>query len=116
MRISDWSSDVCSSDLGVAELVEKRKQQDDSPAAARPKVQQRCDHGLVEPRLWACRAVAWRFRCPLWLRREQHGDGSDENEHCHRGEDPEPADEIGERDGRSEEHTSELQSLMRISY
>src|SRR3546814_10261720 len=105
MRISDWSSDVCSSDLpenaiahhhgatdedagdgrdqahhladagdldtgeseldvegichdaadGVAELVEKRKQQDDSPAAARPKVQQRCDHGLVEPRLWADR-------------------------------------------------------------
>src|SRR3546814_13680351 len=87
MRISDWSSDVCSSDL------------DDSPAAARPKVQQRCDHGLVEPRLWARRAVAWRFRCPLWLRREQHGDGSDENEHCHRGEDPEPAAEIGERDG-----------------
>src|SRR3546814_14850265 len=82
MRISDWSSDVCSSDL------------DDSPAAARPKVKQRCDHGLVEPRLWARRAVAWRFRCPLWLRREQHGDGSDENEHCHRGEDPEPADDI----------------------
>src|SRR3546814_3313767 len=78
MRISDWSSDVCSSDLGVAELVEKRKQQDDSPAAARPKVQQRCDHGLVEPRLWARRAVAWRFRCPLWLRREQHGDGRSE--------------------------------------
>src|SRR3546814_8023228 len=83
---------------GVAELVEKRKQQDDSPAAARTKVQQRCDPGLVEPRLWARRAVARRYRCPLWLRREQHGDGSDENEHCNRGEDPEPDDTIGEDD------------------
>src|SRR3546814_19931755 len=25
MRISDWSSDVCSSDLGVAEIVAKRQ-------------------------------------------------------------------------------------------
>src|SRR3546814_7301463 len=64
MRISDWSSDVCSSDL-------------------------------------------LRFRATTTLRRErtfQH----------HQHMDP-AASDVTET-GRSEEHTSELQSLMRISY
>src|SRR3546814_4924387 len=92
MRISDWSSDVCSSDLRAR-----------SPCAARA-------------RGWPHRAAPRRPRC--WLRgslrillaimaviaAEARAAG-------------------GERDGvehqidvRSEEHTSELQSLMRISY
>src|SRR3546814_5653588 len=87
MRISDWSSDVCSSDLfrPVPELREARR-------------------GLRRRREGAARRA----------RRDRH---------------PEPADggrgmssfartdtSLMGRWWRSEEHTSELQSLMRISY
>src|SRR3546814_1055739 len=84
MRISDWSSDVCSSDLqwlrGRAEL--------------RP----------------ARREVRVRLRPP--------DRGSQAHPRSGRGD----AAGLSEREGRSgrphrsEEHTSELQSLMRISY
>src|SRR3546814_4962800 len=95
MRISDWSSDVCSSDLG--ELPQHRRP---TQRAAR----------------------------------QQHEEGGMAH---HRPADPDPArkqaagkdgeipgrDREGARSGRgqpveqrSEEHTSELQSLMRISY
>src|SRR3546814_11522612 len=36
MRISDWSSDVCSSDLVEHVLIERRRKQDTAAAAARP--------------------------------------------------------------------------------
>src|SRR3546814_10337381 len=72
MRISDWSSDVCSSDL-IA------------PAS------RRCS-GSVRPS--PARSV------------RRHGGSSA----SHR------SDGSGDRRSRSEEHTSELQSLMRISY
>src|SRR3546814_1171744 len=89
MRISDWSSDVCSSDLlpgiGVLRLVD-----------------QYMVGALVELE-------------PHPLAEIAHGEQMAGN-----------ADQIveigiallalGERIGRSEEHTSELQSLMRISY
>src|SRR3546814_7043045 len=70
MRISDWSSDVCSSVLG------RRRGGDDRDAAPDPQ------------RRRAVPRRAARFRC--------------------RG--------ACAAQGRSEEHTSELQSLMRISY
>src|SRR3546814_7637780 len=95
MRISDWSSDVCSSDLTrrfdfrdhclrrrgrtaaavacAAEII------DDQPGTARRECQ----------RMLATEAIA--------------GTGDD-------------GDAILERNHRSEEHTSELQSLMRNSY
>src|SRR3546814_7513104 len=69
MRISDWSSDVCSSDLVVV------------GRSAR-------GHGPVHLH----RVVAARQRMKAFGNRGQHGID------------------------RSEEHTSELQSLMRISY
>src|SRR3546814_1656834 len=100
MRISDWSSDVCSSDLAVhrrlgcllAQLflhVEERgnvvgaavDQQDDVPAELRAHRGSR-----VLTRLE-------RQRGPGEVRRHATG-----------------------MEVRSEEHTSELQSLMRISY
>src|SRR3546814_5218179 len=76
MRISDWSSDVCSSDL--AGEVDRRQ-----------RGQLRHRSQLLEG----------EFRGPLGAR----GD---------------PGQAVGAVDGhrRSEEHTSELQSLMRISY
>src|SRR3546814_6547446 len=115
MRISDWSSDVCSSDLLVL------------PCAVFVDVEQFGDHRasrrrtarqfvvIVRPFADARQADAtaqqevdhaWRFaqvgapprRCRAW-----RVDGIAE----HRVE-------IGR--SRSEEHTSELQSLMRISY
>src|SRR3546814_4329149 len=88
MRISDWSSDVCSSDL---------------PQVARegglpcPILHGLCTYGFAGRALMAglCGSRAdritrldCRFTAPVY-----------------------PGDEL-----RSEEHTSELQSLMRISY
>src|SRR3546814_6409703 len=103
MRISDWSSDVCSSDLGfecidILDLRIGRRQL--IPALVQNRggkilggrkalsVFLRC-HYLVEQRAWHCRAGLVVLRIVL-----QHV-------------------RIGRR---SEEHTSELQSLMRISY
>src|SRR3546814_6497577 len=89
MRISDWSSDVCSSDLGGALAF--------SPAL------RRCGGGFRRHHL-AVRADA---AC-LHLRRLAR----------HRALDAADDDAIlrGQPLARSEEHTSELQSLMRISY
>src|SRR3546814_4394350 len=105
MRISDWSSDVCSSDLGPV---------------ARPDAASmaRSDHQLAS------------------RRSEQRADRGHQRTHqadqAHRHRVPEPAElpdpgaalrrqaQLGptphHRTPRSEEHTYELQSLMRISY
>src|SRR3546814_3279590 len=115
MRISDWSSDVCSSDLASSQAWQRRR-----------------DGGYR-----SC------FRVPLaemqhvdrhsgaQYRRQQIGDGH--HEACG-GQQPErparpPVEaravrvarehhrlEVAAEQQRSEEHTSELQSLMRISY
>src|SRR3546814_2234406 len=77
MRISDWSSDVCSSDL--------------NPAAANPSA--------IGP---AWPATAATRRCGHYR-------------HC-ASEAWKPGFPAASRADRSEEHTSELQSLMRISY
>src|SRR3546814_1926058 len=95
MRISDWSSDVCSSDLVVERdrlAVAGQRLQGAQRGAAR---------GLplepdVEP---GGEAV------PGHTHRQVRGD---HHEPGHRG------DDLDHR--RSEEHMSELQSLMRISY
>src|SRR3546814_6202888 len=72
MRISDWSSDVCSSDLSSGFV---------PPVSTAPAP---CG-----------RTLPWPAESTLR-----------EREHNRRGN----------TSGRSEEHTSELQSLMRISY
>src|SRR3546814_3029510 len=84
MRISDWSSDVCSSDLRA-------------PACwARPRLRKKRPAGRRGPGPGPAPWPAARRRrggeraCGSWLG--------------------------GFRGGRSEEHTSELQSLMRSSY
>src|SRR3546814_4729081 len=77
MRISDWSSDVCSSDL----LADREGRHRNSA-------------GHLDDRIEAVDAAQGRRL-----------DGNAEHRNAgHR------------RDHRSEEHTSELQSLMRISY
>src|SRR3546814_8072934 len=86
MRISDWSSDVCSSDLfGVSTLtaaVSARMQRARKSSA---------DRHLPAADCWFSRVAARLFRIAPPI--------------CG----PAPLN-------RSEEHTSELQSLMRISY
>src|SRR3546814_9435478 len=112
MRISDWSSDVCSSDLSVTSSSRRR---------GCTRWHARCKHGPLWQKHWErCRTMAtkpaplpgaeglWTRR--LWLRCAAvsgclamiiwvWGNLS--------GNDLET---------RTEEHTSELQTLMRISY
>src|SRR3546814_2811066 len=93
MRISDWSADVCSSDLAGRHLF--------------------CDG------LYAARIALYRY----W--RTSHN-GSRSTNALHAGDDGAGNDFLPRllrrqsagtaRGNRSEEHTSELQSLMRISY
>src|SRR3546814_4677426 len=103
MRLSDWSSDVCSSDLeddGVV-ILDHRDQQ---PLGV---IGVRRDHRLhaADMRHDAFGRLAVRLTAE---------DASPKGgPHCHW------ADEVVRRavaQPRSEEHTSELQSLMRISY
>src|SRR3546814_3594033 len=89
MRISDWSSDVCSSDLARRQPADRVDLERHRQAARRLGPGCRC--AGEQPRLPAephhlRTAAAARGRAPLLQLR------------------------------RSEEHTSELQSLMRISY
>src|SRR3546814_8262753 len=108
MRISDWSSDLCSSDLAAGDLAKEREVQRrllverrDAHEAGKPEPQDaalgdegvglaRSDAGLL--RLLAGIHLDVALRCDAQLvALPGHG-------------------------ARSEEHTSELQSLMRISY
>src|SRR3546814_6535756 len=90
MRISDWSSDVCSSDLEGDHAHSFRPRQDRRPGVGLFLSPLYTFHGKFV-RTASVDLGAFRFRaracarvCQLWV--------------------------------RSEEHTSELQSLMRISY
>src|SRR3546814_7670421 len=102
MRISDWSSDVCSSDLGIAGQA--------APQFPGLRISGQDRHAvealLPMPDGAIARVADCRFGKALV-----------------RGLEFLQAHHIGSRfgqpfdqPGRSEEHTSELQSLMRISY
>src|SRR3546814_9135496 len=108
MRISDWSSDVCSSDLHeVREIQRVDERLSDIGIGLSGQRRQPC---LDRVHALADRREAESIHDPLDLpdlildpaaigvgHRDRRG-------------------QIAERDMRSEEHTSELQSLMRISY
>src|SRR3546814_1940204 len=76
MRISDWSSDVCSSDL-------------------------RCRSSIA----WKCSSSNSRQPPKVSRKRARHASSRSAS-----------SGKLGPKRSRSEEHTSELQSLMRISY
>src|SRR3546814_6626727 len=115
MRISDWSSDVCSSDLGVGGIAVMRLQRREFVETLAQ--QRRC--GGVEPLdreavahlagdLAGLAGVGGHF-----LGREREVGPVDAEPRQRRER------RVGierRRPWRSEEHTSELQSLMRISY
>src|SRR3546814_9162975 len=106
MRISDWSSDVCSSDLG-------REQFDAVMSAVRssPELLELGVDGRGEDRFTSRGMIDTEQR----LQR-----AADRLAGFHQANVPATSrqgrlDAAGTA-GRSEEHTSELQSLMRISY
>src|SRR3546814_8907587 len=101
MRISDWSSDVCSSDLARPQPAHRRKGARSSRSREGScgcgDTPQRSDgqdpHSMSPPRLPE-RSIRANPVRPAPKRSDSRRFG----------------------EGRSEEHTSELQSLMRISY
>src|SRR3546814_8124162 len=103
MRISDWSSDVCSSDLPANRKIAARCRY---PATRSAQLQQpdRQRGGALMTRTKDQAAAVLptllkALRLPSINRNWKH------------------LTDTADRDGwRSEEHTSELQSLMRISY
>src|SRR3546814_10684495 len=121
MRISDWSSDVCSSDLS-----EQRRPRDEERALARERAER---DALDRPARAAeaddqpapRRAIERLFPgCPADAV-EDHGAALAAGDLMHARHDILAAavDDMGcacLAGARSEEHTSELQSLMRISY
>src|SRR3546814_3827779 len=116
MRISDWSSDVCSSDLGVKRRFLDRMTTTDmgrllKGAQFMTEKAGGSDVGGIE--LTARRdGDRWRLHGEKWFC--SHADG-DVALLLARPEGA-PAGTRGLALFRSEEHTSELQSLMRISY
>src|SRR3546814_10425563 len=97
MRISDWSSDVCSSDLSRFPAVRVETW----PIGESFKTILRCSDGrLSSPDAGACHHTSCRNSHPVPASRSRRR---------------RPA-RWRRTDRRSEEHTSELQSLMRISY
>src|SRR3546814_4243537 len=92
MRISDWSSDVCSSDLMC--YWQRWPHQAAMVLAALALLLRRNDAAMRTLTLLAALAIAISGLIGIF----------------HAGV------EYGFWEGRSEEHTSELQSLMRISY
>src|SRR3546814_10652584 len=108
MRISDWSSDMCSSDLQArnrAADVQLQQQQlaaagADGNQAGRLVRTQRRDAALHLQRLTDHGAFRMVVHAQLVVA----------------GHQVEPGHRRGDHRPRSEEHTSELQSLMRISY
>src|SRR3546814_4956193 len=100
MRISDWSSDVCSSDLGpLAAGICGDPVADLRRFARQAGGQGDADPGIFEP--GEPRPLGKRPAIGANIRAAEKGQR-------------EPRFPFGA--ARSEEHTSELQSLMRISY
>src|SRR3546814_4700953 len=96
MRISDWSSDVCSSDLiQHREMRVEAGRQDQDAVVARLLLDDL--HQPLQLRAVIIELLVERPAMQALLIKDQ--------DHQRGGEQP-----------RSEEHTSELQSLMRISY
>src|SRR3546814_3646579 len=112
MRISDWSSDVCSSDLPArrspgAELRLPRAWPLRAAGGPSLQSQQAAAGSLRQGSARRASLARRRLRLPRRASARGPGDGPAQLRLRH-------AEVRGDR--RSEEHTSELQSLMRISY
>src|SRR3546814_1289915 len=97
MRISDWSSDVCSSDLNPAPQLLRRMRFEPYRVDARKLAHEGKDRDVTEPSR-AASEIILVGEPRIELKEHVQTGGA-----MHQRLDP-------------EEHTSELQSLMRISY
>src|SRR3546814_7410809 len=105
MRISDWSSDVCSSDL-PASAWPRNANRDRATRSPRPRGPARSCSGRLENDMAAQQIGGL----------ETDDDRGELRQSRIESERAAGADDRGRHRERSEEHTSELQSLMRISY
>src|SRR3546814_6931681 len=96
MRISDWSSDVCSSDLTGPACRKARSPHKVRPCPPTARQLRQAPHG--------------------WPDRHSHRVQAPPPPASLRGHSSAPPRHLPPDRGRSEEHTSALQSLMRISY
>src|SRR3546814_2813346 len=121
MRISDWSSDVCSSDLGDQCV-------GGCDAGANPRDRQHLiDYASGDGEMRCLGLIALRFRLSADLLKfaaraaeqvEVVGNAAADSIEVEFRitRQPRQRSRFEAGTGRSEEHTSELQSLMRISY
>src|SRR3546814_4750165 len=107
MRISDWSSDVCSSDLwsSFRPLPRCRARPDRLPLPSALPIRHPVSDIPKPPSVRNRHPTVQRVASAMPQQDEARGI-------AHAAHIPASSD----RGGRSEEHTSELQSLMRISY
>src|SRR3546814_2659831 len=143
MRISDWSSDVCSSDLFVESRELARRQQHEGYekyTAERDRLQSRqqtqrewavtgvknakkkkTDNDKFIPHLKSQRSEKMAAKVKATEKAIERLDVVDKpwepwQLQLELKATSRAGDVVGRLDGRSEEHTSELQSLLRISY
>src|SRR3546814_4584714 len=107
MRISDWSSDVCSSDLHFNRAAGEPEGHPPERTGARPLKQLfgRGDEETLVADLGV--EIVEKARIGACPRGHRHGAGRQDGRLAH---------SQSNAPFRSEEHTSELQSLMRTSY
>src|SRR3546814_10274805 len=106
MRISDWSSDVCSSDL-----LDRRDERDHRPGGA-VRNEQRKEMQLVAPETDDQNDREGQHR-----QHAGNGEVAGDRQRMQAAQRKRHHSQyVAEHYERSEEHTSELQSLMRISY
>src|SRR3546814_10415539 len=115
MRISDWSSDVCSSDLSsIADIVARQDVVETS--------QRGCFISREPPMITRRSEAEWRGTIKDGAGTVALGSGAFSGDYSfasrfENGAGTNPEELLGAAHaGRSEEHTSELQSLMRITY
>src|SRR3546814_7067029 len=109
MRISDWSSDVCSSDLsGRAAGTTENRYASPSGTTSRPVA---ADAGSTARRSAAGRAVRGNRRRPTAASADRENSAASGRKAAR-----DDRASARSRPRRSEEQTSELQSLLRISY
>src|SRR3546814_5560685 len=126
MRISDWSSDVCSSDLAGVCFLGKHAEQENQDCGQEEASQQRCikvDAADRPDTVFPIKAFA-RQAGKVGAKKVGQGGHVDQQYAGARGQQQGVffarllclGDKGAVKKVRSEEHTSELQSLMRISY
>src|SRR3546814_8172828 len=111
MRISDWSSDVCSSDLlEEVRRADQRRRRRHAPCHPEPPTQPVSEPGVeidMDQDRHREQRDDQRLRDDLFaLKPEQQHERREQRDERDR---PEPSEQIGK-------HTSELQVLMRTSY